>query len=232
MLRLLLTTFCFGLALSNPLPLRPRPRDGYKIPSTSFNSQTTFNSYWKYNYPWGNTHNGAARMDSAHVAVGNGQLTLTADYVTGQAPTSSGIAINYLSGTVYAQESYAVAVGGGYSFTGQFLAPTIKGTWPAFWLTGVNTWPPEIDLAEWKGDGDISFNTYGMNSVWITDNVPYSSSSFQTLTMDVMDLNGKFNALIQQKFPKKKKKKNYCSSSVAMFKSNNRTNDGFNFERC
>ena len=129
-------------------------------------------------------------MDSAHVAIGGGQLTLTADYVTGQAPTSSGIAIQYLSGTIYAKQTYTVAVGGGYSFTGQFLAPTVRGTWPAFWLTGANGWPPEIDLAEWKGNGDISFNSYGMDKVWITKNVPYSSSSFQTLTMTVLDLNG------------------------------------------
>ena len=188
MLKFILSTFCVSLALATPLPLRPR--DGYKVPTTSFNSQTDFNTYWNYNYPWGDTHNGAARMDSAHVAIGNGQLTLTADYVTGQAATSSGIAINYLSGTVYAKEYYTVAVGGGYSFTGQFQAPTVKGTWPAFWLTGANSWPPEIDLAEWKGNGDISFNTLGLDDVWITKNVAYSSSSFQTLTMDVLDYNG------------------------------------------
>ena len=190
MLQLILTTLYASLALAGPLPFRPRPRDGYKVPTTSFDSQTDFNTYWNYNYPWGNTHNGAARMDSAHVAIGSGQLTLTADYVTGQAATSSGIAINYLSGTIYAKEYYTVAVGGGYSFTGQFEAPTVKGTWPAFWLTGANSWPPEIDLAEWKGDGDISFNTLGMDDVWITKNVAYSSSSFQTLTMDVLDYNG------------------------------------------
>jgi hypothetical protein len=129
MLKFILSTFCVSLALANRLPLRPR--DGYKVPTTSFNSQTDFNTYWNYNYPWGDTHNGAARMDSAHVAIGNGQLTLTTDYVTGQAATSSGIAINYLSGTVYAKEYYTVAVDGGYCFTGQFQAPTVKGTWPA-----------------------------------------------------------------------------------------------------
>jgi hypothetical protein len=102
MLKFILSTFCVSLALANRLPLRPR--DGYKVPTTSFNSQTDFNTYWNYNYPWGDTHNGAARMDSAHVAIGNGQLTLTTDYVTGQAATSSGIAINHLSGTVYAKE--------------------------------------------------------------------------------------------------------------------------------
>ena len=80
------------------------PRDGWKIPSTSFDSTSTFNTYWAYNYPWGTDHNGGARMNSAHVAVGGGQLTLTADYVTGQASTSSGVALHYLSGTVYAKQ--------------------------------------------------------------------------------------------------------------------------------
>ena len=187
---LYLTLFALSTTLASANPILPR--DGWKIPSTSFDSQTTFNTYWDYDYPWGTDHNGAARMNSAHVSVGGGQLTLTADYVTGQAATSSGIAINYLSGTVYAKEYFTVAVGGGYEFVGEFLAPTAKGTWPAFWLTGANSWPPEIDLAEWKGDGKVSFNTLGMSgAAWITDDVTYSSpTSFHTIKVDVRDLNG------------------------------------------
>lgn len=171
---------------------RVLPRDGYKIPSTSFDSQDDFDTYWSYNYPWGTDHNGAARMDSSHVTVGGGQLTLTADPVTGQPPTSSGVAINYLSGTAYAQEYFTVAVSGGYDFTGQFKAPTAVGTWPAFWLTGANSWPPEIDLAEWKGDGKISFNTLGMSgAAWITDDVEYPDpSSFHQILVQVRDSNG------------------------------------------
>lgn len=130
-------------------------------------------------------------MNSAHVSVGSGQLSLTADYVTGQAPTSGGIAIHYLSGTVYAKEYFTVAKSGGYDFTGQFLAPVAKGTWPAFWLTGANSWPPEIDLAEWKGSGKISFNSLGMNNVWVTKDVTFANSgSWHALKMEVRDLNG------------------------------------------
>lgn len=29
--------------------------------------------------------------------------------------------------------------------------PRSTSTWPAFWLTGVNSWPPEIDIYEWYG---------------------------------------------------------------------------------
>jgi galactan endo-beta-1,3-galactanase len=188
MLQLTLTALLLSLASASPLVTR----DGWKIPSTSFNSQATFNTYWAYNYPWGTDHNGAARMSSSKVSVGSGQVTLVADRVTGQAPTSGGLAIHYLSGTIYAKERFTVAVGGGYDFNGQFLATTAKGTWPAFWLTGADSWPPEIDLAEWKGSGKISFNSYGMNKVWITKDVTYANpGSWHTLKMEVRDLNGK-----------------------------------------
>jgi len=130
-------------------------------------------------------------MSSSKVTVGGGQVTLVADKVTGQAPTSGGIAINYLSGTIYAKEQFTVAKAGGYDFTGQFLASTTKGTWPAFWLTGANSWPPEIDLAEWKGSGKVSFNSLGINNVWVTKDVTYSNpGNWHTLKMELRDLNG------------------------------------------
>ena len=178
------------LCVVSATPLEKRNR--YKIPSTSFDSQATFDKYWSYNYPWGTDHNGGARMNKAHVAVGGGQLTLTADKVSGQAPTSSGLAINYLSGTVYAKEYFTIAKGGGYDFKGQFLASTTKGTWPAFWLTGANSWPPEIDLAEWKGSGKISFNTLGVSGAkWVTKDVTYSNpGNFHNILVEVRDGNG------------------------------------------
>ncbi|KFY92803.1 hypothetical protein V500_04030 [Pseudogymnoascus sp. VKM F-4518 (FW-2643)] len=187
MLRLTLT-----VALLAPLSFAATlsPRDGYKIPSTSFDSQSTFDTYWAYNYPWGTDHNGAARMASSQVSVGGGQVTLTAAPTSGQAPTSDGLAIHYLSGTIYAKEYFTVAANGGYDFSGDFLASTAKGTWPAFWLTGANSWPPEIDLAEWKGSGKISFNSLGINNQWITKDVAYGSGGWHTLKMEVRDLNG------------------------------------------
>ncbi|KFY16585.1 hypothetical protein V491_05290 [Pseudogymnoascus sp. VKM F-3775] len=186
MLRLTLATLLAPISLAATL----QPRDGYKIPSTSFDSQSTFDTYWAYNYPWGTDHNGAARMASSQVTVGGGQVTLTAAPTTGQDPTSDGLAINYLSGTIYAKEYFTVAAGGGYDFEGNFLASTTKGTWPAFWLTGADSWPPEIDLAEWKGSGKISFNSLGINNQWITKDVTYDSANWHTLKMEVRDLNG------------------------------------------
>jgi beta-glucanase (GH16 family) len=39
-----------------------------------------------------------------------------------------------------------------YEVRGEFQAPSAGGTWPAFWLTRVRSWPPESDILEYKGD--------------------------------------------------------------------------------
>lgn len=107
-------------------------------------------------------------MDKAHVSISSpGVLTITAQRVSGQPPATHGgnqIAINYLSGAIGAKQLFTVPTSGGLVFSASFLATTTKGTWPAFWLTGSKTWPPEVDMAEWKGSGKISFNTFNTSS--------------------------------------------------------------------
>ncbi|KAG4434771.1 hypothetical protein IFR05_009762 [Cadophora sp. M221] len=102
-------------------------------------------------------------MDKSKVNLANKILTLTASPSSGEKPASSSgksIPVKYRSGTVHAKEKFSVSRTGGYDFVADFQATTTKGTWPPFWLTAVNGWPPEIDLAEWKGSGKISFNTF------------------------------------------------------------------------
>ncbi|RBQ78317.1 hypothetical protein FVER53590_03906 [Fusarium verticillioides] len=123
-----------------------------EIPSDSFNSLET---YWNYLYPWGATHNGGARMDEEHVSVTDGVLTLTAEPRDDQEDP-----IHYLSGAIHAKSTFTVSAGGGYDISAEFIAPVDRGTWPAFWLNAASGWPPEIDIAEWKGSGKISFNTF------------------------------------------------------------------------
>ncbi|KAI1842691.1 hypothetical protein JX265_002703 [Neoarthrinium moseri] len=163
------------------------------IPKTSFNSQADFDADWNYLYPWGTDHNGGARMDKAQVAFSNGQLTLTAKKVTGQKDASHGgkaIKINYLSGAIHAKEHFNVSRGGGYDFTGEFKATTTKGTWPAFWLTAVDGWPPEIDMAEWKGSGKISFNTFNTSSVLSWKDVDYKNpGDWHSIKCELRDVN-------------------------------------------
>ncbi|OLN86961.1 Galactan endo-beta-1,3-galactanase [Colletotrichum chlorophyti] len=165
------------------------------IPTTSFNSQADFDTDWDYLYPWGTDHNGGARMTKNNVKFNNGVLTITADKVSGQPQATHGgkkININYLSGAIHAKEHFTVSPGGGYDITAELKATTTKGTWPAFWLTAVQGWPPEIDMAEWKGSGKISFNTFNTSSVVAAKDVDYPSpGNFHKIKCEMRDLNGK-----------------------------------------
>lgn len=175
LLAALLSASLTSAAHSNPHRERAlKARGGTAlIPDTCFNSQDDLETYFEYNYPWGDTHNGAALMSSAQVSIiDNAYLQLKSDYTGPQASDSS---LTYNSGTVYAKQHFTVAADGGLDFQANFVAPVEEGTWPAFWLDGVNSWPPEIDLAEWKGDGKISFNTFNTSSVVAAQDFTYST---------------------------------------------------------
>lgn len=185
-----------ALLLATSLPSHPFVSAKHiMIPSTSFNSQTAFDTDWNYLYPWGSDHNGAARMAKSQATLSNGVLTLTAKRVDGEKPASHGgkqIPIRYLSGAVHAKEHFNVSRGGGYDFAGEFRATTTKGTWPAFWLTAVKSWPPEIDMGEWKGSGKISFNTFNTSSQVRARDVAYPSpGEFHKILCEVRDVNGR-----------------------------------------
>ncbi|KAJ5594397.1 uncharacterized protein N7459_000605 [Penicillium hispanicum] len=164
---------------------RVAKRDSTLIPTSCFDSTSSLTSYFNYNYPWGDTHNGAAIMSSSHAVIStSGTLTLNATY-TGASDYS------YDSGTVYAKDSFTVETSGGLSLSADFIAPVATGTWPAFWLNGVNSWPPEVDIAEWKGTGEISFNTFNTSSAVESKNVDYPDpSDFHTVKAELRDENG------------------------------------------
>lgn len=153
------------------------------IPSDSFSS---LDEYWNYYYPWGQTHNGGAKMTKEQVSVDNGVLKLTAT------PTSSEAdPIHYYSGAIHAKKTFTVAAGGGYDISAEFIAPVAKGTWPAFWLNAAAGWPPEIDIAEWKGSGKISFNTFNTSSEVEALDVDYPSpGSWHSVKAEIRDING------------------------------------------
>jgi galactan endo-beta-1,3-galactanase len=102
------------------------------------------------------------------------------------------IAIRYLSGAVHAREHFTVRRGGGHDFRAELRATTARGTWPAFWLTYVDGWPPEIDMAEWKGSGKISFNTFNTSSQVTTRDVAYPEPGlFHRFRCETRDVNGR-----------------------------------------
>jgi beta-glucanase (GH16 family) len=139
------------------------------IGTSSFNSYSALESEWNYLYPWGPDHNGSARMygsatDHNHVTLSGNTLTLRASRISRDEGTSSStphLPIKYHSGAVHAKKQILVNdTYPSYEIKGEFQAPTARGTWPAFWLTGVNSWPPESDVLEYKGDNRNWFNTF------------------------------------------------------------------------
>ncbi|KAJ6571733.1 endo-beta-1,3-galactanase [Mycena capillaripes] len=144
------------------------------IPITSFSSYTTFESFWAYLYPWGSDHNGSARMvgsstDHSHIVVASSTLSLIATPTSNPSPPTSTAnpnpAIHYASGAIHAKSQITVTSANSYTISGDFSSPTVLGTWPAFWLTAVNGWPPETDIGEWKGTNNNWFNTFNTSSI-------------------------------------------------------------------
>lgn len=151
----------------------------------SFADRNTLQSEWNFGYPWGSDHNGSARMygsatDNNHVYISpSGVLNLKATRITWDEGTSSSkphLPIRYHSGAVHARDRIVVTDQfPNYEIKGEFQAPSARGTWPAFWLTGVNSWPPESDILEFKGDNRNWFNTFRTASDVSSTIVPVSN---------------------------------------------------------
>jgi hypothetical protein len=139
------------------------------IDSNSFNNYVEFESIWSYLYPWGSDHNGTARMygsssDHNHIYLSNGVLTLVADKISWNEGNSSAdpyLPIHYHSGAVHAKHKVVINnYYPNYEIKARIQAPSNRGTWPAFWLTGTESWPPESDIMEFKGSNVNWQNTY------------------------------------------------------------------------
>lgn len=140
------------------------------IDSSSFSSYKAFESKWNYLYPWGKDHNGSARMVAGSdnhqyvTLLPGGILRIRAVFLNkevGKSAKPPHQKIKYYSGAIHARhqitvtDEYPV-----YEISGYFKAPVLKGTWPAFWITAVHSWPPEADILEYKGEAINWQNTF------------------------------------------------------------------------
>lgn len=145
----------------------------------SLNSTSAFQSAWDYLYPWGSDHNGSARMFQSQVSLSGGVLTLTASRISDNEGNSSSppyLHIDYHSGAVHAKQQVVVNdTYPNWEVKGEFQAPAETGAWPAFWLTGVDSWPPESDILEFKGNNTNWFNTFRTSSDVSTTRVGVSN---------------------------------------------------------
>jgi hypothetical protein len=122
--------------------------------------------------PWGShTDNGSEyytitnSLGKPCVTFSNGMLTLTSYYY----PQNG---YNYQSGVVYANVDVPTS---GYNYVtldADIYTPYAgtTGCWPAFWLDSAWTWPPEIDIAEFKGNaggGNVWQNQDNTSGTWV-----------------------------------------------------------------
>ncbi len=128
-----------------------------------FNGEELNTDIWKYNYPWSDHHNYSAIARPSQVAVRDGKLVLTATRVAddnwikddkGETGYTDNIGekkwrkYSHLTGVVYLPFS-KYPLNGNIYIEGKFRMPDKSGFWPAFWLNGNNSWPPEIDIFEY-----------------------------------------------------------------------------------
>ena len=155
------------------------------IDGNSFRDRAALQAEWNFRYPWGSDHNGTARMyasatDNNHVYLSpSGVLNIKATRITWNEGNSSAdphLPIRYHSGAIHAKDQILVNDQfPNYEVKGEFQAPSARGTWPAFWLTGAWSWPPESDILEFKGDNRNWFNTFRTPSDVSSTIVPVSS---------------------------------------------------------
>jgi hypothetical protein len=154
------------------------------IDPASFGGYSSFEAAWDYLYPWGSDHNGSARMygsstDHSQISLSGGVLTLKATRISANEGNSSSpphLPIHYHSGAVHARNQVVITSQyPNYEVRGDFQVPAARGTWPAFWLTGVNTWPPESDILEFKGSSVNWYNTFRSASDVSSTTIPVSS---------------------------------------------------------
>ncbi len=143
---------------------KQQPQYETVLDSKSFEDVNTFNTYWNYFYPWGTDHNGSARMYREQISLKNGLLQLRASLIKkdeGKSKADPFLPIRFHSGAVHAKHQINISREyPEYVVSGEFRAPIKPGTWPAFWLTAVNGWPPETDILEFKGDAVNWQNTF------------------------------------------------------------------------
>jgi galactan endo-beta-1,3-galactanase len=112
---------------------------------------------WTVGYPWGRTHNG------------NCYMTHGGDTMKATQPGSNGY--KYNCGASYSSVKLYMWSGDDQTGAQAYCsAPTVRGTWPAFWCTTEGAWTGEVDIAEWKGSGTVWQNTYDGGWETVTTN--------------------------------------------------------------
>lgn len=141
------------------------PKPIVYLDSTSFDNKEKFEAKWNMLYPWGSDHNGSARMFAENVTLQNdGVLQIKSEWINwaweGYSTAEPKLRITFHSGAIHAKDQIKVTSELPYwEISGDFKAPITACSWPAFWITGAWSWPPEVDILEFKGNSNTWQNT-------------------------------------------------------------------------
>lgn len=152
------------------------------LDSTTFDNRQAFEAHWNMLYPWGSDHNGSARMYDDQVSLQpGGVLQIDAQRIyedEGNSSADPWLKIRYHSGAIHYKEHIVVSDSlPVWEVSGDFQVPVTLGSWPAFWITGAWSWPPEVDIMEFKGN-----SVNWQNTVTGPD---WQNTSWQTVTTTV-----------------------------------------------
>jgi len=152
------------------------PPIGYELVyEDKFDSHTKFEENWRYAHPWGDFHpktlwrywpqtNEVAYLSPAGLVLENRLKPKT--FIKSELPKwrqkdslPDEFTIKWASGLVSSKKSWKHGW-----FEAEIMMPTERGMWSAFWLSGVDSWPPEIDIFE-------AYTNEDMNEISIQPNI-------------------------------------------------------------
>jgi beta-glucanase (GH16 family) len=134
------------------MQLSPAPMGNVKYTLVFEDNFDSFNTrIWQIGQPWGRFHGQLPHQyyGDSEVFVKDGILHLQNRYAPKTFQDGDSL-IRIPYGTGLINTYYSKQFTYGY-FAIRSKNPTGPATWPAFWLTGRNNWPPEIDIFEMYG---------------------------------------------------------------------------------
>lgn len=142
---------------------------------------------WQKGQPWGRFHSQFPHQyyGDSEITVENGHLLLQNRYAPRKIREGDSVfQSTYGTGLINTYQSQNFVYG---YFAIRSKNPRGPATWPAFWLTGRNAWPPEIDIFEMYGrcsGEDIHEQTMSMHFGQIENNTKSSLTKSVTLSPD------------------------------------------------
>lgn len=134
---------------------------------------------WGYgSTPWGTENQSSCTWITPDDTYLNGDGSLVLRSRTGSFPAPSGTVFSYTSGWVWLKtwRTYGyIEIRASY--------PNHRGAWPAFWMLR-NGWPPEIDIAEYRGNPKNYMTQAFYDGSWYSNTVDRDYTGWHTYALE------------------------------------------------